>query len=164
MKIASLDAERDPHPRREERLKAAPPAPHQEMQQLMRQVHQNQNLRTEVVRRARNAGAGPSSTIGQLPNAVPLACARQKTMTDLPAVGHNIVAPSNVAERLESDFSALLAVAADEINAAEALPEIVENSTDMAEVAAVIVKLRDLAARSESHRKAEMAAWRGSGR
>jgi hypothetical protein len=29
----------------------------------------------------------------------------------------------------------------------------------MAEVAAVVVKLRDLAARSESHRKAEKEVW-----
>ena len=81
-------------------------------------------------------------------------------VTDLPpAAGHNIIAPFNIAERLESDFSALLAAVTDELNAAATLPEIVENSADMAEVAAVIVKLRDLVARCESHRRAEKEIW-----
>jgi hypothetical protein len=79
-------------------------------------------------------------------------------MSDLPTVGHNIVL-SNIAERLEADFSALLAATADELNAAETLPETVENSTDMAEVAAVIIKLRDFAARAESHRQTEKQIW-----
>jgi hypothetical protein len=79
-------------------------------------------------------------------------------MTDLPAAGHNIV-PSHITERLEADFAALLAAAADELNTAEQLPEIVANSTDMAEVGAMIVKLRDLGARAESHRKAEKEIW-----
>jgi hypothetical protein len=53
MKTISLDSRRNPHPNRDERLKAAPPASHQEMQRLMRQVHQNKNLRAAVVTRAR---------------------------------------------------------------------------------------------------------------
>jgi hypothetical protein len=81
-------------------------------------------------------------------------------VTDLPpAAGHNIAVPSNIAERLESDFSALLAAATDELSAAEALPEVVGTAADLAEVAAAIVKLRDLAARAESHRRAEKEVW-----
>jgi hypothetical protein len=55
MKIASLDAERDPHPQREERLKNRRTAAQgaEEMQRLMRQVHRDQDLRTAVVARAR---------------------------------------------------------------------------------------------------------------
>jgi hypothetical protein len=53
MKIIALDARRDPHPRREERLKAAPPAPHEEMQTLMRECHENSSVRATVVAKAR---------------------------------------------------------------------------------------------------------------
>ena len=53
MKVIPLDSRRNPHPKRAERLKATPPAPHQEMQSLMRQAHQNQNIRAAVVARAR---------------------------------------------------------------------------------------------------------------
>jgi hypothetical protein len=78
-------------------------------------------------------------------------------MTDLPAVGHNTVAP--IVERLELDYGALLNAVTEELNAAEALPEVVENSTDMAEVGAMIIRLRDLAARAESHRRSEKEPW-----
>jgi hypothetical protein len=55
MKIVALDHWRDPHPRRAERLKTAPPAPpHEEMQKMMRQVHQNKTLRAAVVTQARS--------------------------------------------------------------------------------------------------------------
>jgi hypothetical protein len=48
-----LDDKRDWHPDRAARLKAAPPAPHEEMQRLMRQVHQDRDLRAAFVARAR---------------------------------------------------------------------------------------------------------------
>jgi hypothetical protein len=55
VKIIALDHKRAPHPQREERLKnrrtAAPGA--EEMQRMMRQVHQDRELRAEVVKRAR---------------------------------------------------------------------------------------------------------------
>src|SRR5262249_55396393 len=82
---------------------------------------------------------------------------RQKTMSDLPAAGHNTVAP--IVERLELDYGALLGAATEELNLAETLPEVVENSTDLAEVAAAVIKLRDLAARCESHRRSEKESW-----
>jgi hypothetical protein len=50
---ACLDDRRDPHPNRAARLKAAAPAPHEEMQKMMRQVHQDQNIRAAVVAHAR---------------------------------------------------------------------------------------------------------------
>ena len=73
-------------------------------------------------------------------------------MSDL--LGHNTVAPfaDNIIARLESDFAALLVAAAEELSAAEELPEAIENSADMAEVGAMIIRLRDLAARAESFR------------
>jgi hypothetical protein len=79
-------------------------------------------------------------------------------MSDLPAVGHNIV-PSNVVERLEADFAALLATAADELNAAEQLPEVIATADDMSAVASAAIKLRDLTVRCESHRRAEKEVW-----
>jgi hypothetical protein len=51
--VPVFDSKRNWHPDRIARLKAAPPAPHAEMQSLMRQVHQDRDLRAEVVRRAR---------------------------------------------------------------------------------------------------------------
>ena len=60
-----------------------------------------------------------------------------------------------VTDRLELDYGELLNNAAIALGEAEALPVLVENSTDVADIAGIVVKLRDLAARSESHRKAE---------
>jgi hypothetical protein len=48
-----LDDKRDPHPDRAARLKAAPPMPQQEMQQLMRACHENPSVRAAVVTHAR---------------------------------------------------------------------------------------------------------------
>jgi hypothetical protein len=56
MEVVALDARRDPHPQREERLKAAPPIPHQEMQQLMREGHENRDVRARVIVTARKKG------------------------------------------------------------------------------------------------------------
>jgi hypothetical protein len=79
-------------------------------------------------------------------------------MTDL--LGHNIAAPTdNIIERLEADFAALLATAADELNAVEQLPEVIATADDTSAVASAVIKLRDLAARCESHRRAEKEVW-----
>jgi hypothetical protein len=51
--LVSLDSRRDPHPDRVERLKTLPPARNEEMQQLMRECHENPSVRAAVVTRAR---------------------------------------------------------------------------------------------------------------
>ena len=74
-----------------------------------------------------------------------------------PGIGDNIGIPyaEGITDRLELDYSELLTNAGATIEAVAGLPKIVKSSTDVADIASVIVKLRDLAARSESHRKAE---------
>lgn len=71
-------------------------------------------------------------------------------------MGDNI-APyaEGVTDRLEQDYGELLNNAKDTIADADELPHTVETSIDVSAIAAVVVKLRDLAARGESHRKAE---------
>jgi hypothetical protein len=57
--LVSLDSKRDPHPDRAKRLKTTPPAPHEEMQLLMRECHGNPSVRAGVVARARKQGITP---------------------------------------------------------------------------------------------------------
>lgn len=77
-------------------------------------------------------------------------------MTDA-RLGDNIGAPyaQGVADRLELDYAELLNNTGLTVADADDLPGTVESPIDVAAVAGVVVKLRDLAARSESHRKAE---------
>jgi hypothetical protein len=79
-------------------------------------------------------------------------------MSESATTGHNIVTP-NIVERLELDYGALLAAAADQLNEAEQLPEIVDTVVDMSAVAAAVIKLRNIAMRAESHRRAEKEVW-----
>lgn len=79
-------------------------------------------------------------------------------MTDLSrTIGDNIdaVYGRSVADRLEQDYAELLVKARDVLSDAKELPSVVESSIDVTAIADVIVKMRDLAGRAESHRKAE---------
>jgi hypothetical protein len=86
-------------------------------------------------------------------------------MTDLARMGDNIDAPyaQGVADRLEADYAELLSNAKDTLADAEELPQSVETSIDMAAVADVAKKIRDLAARAESHRVAEKEPYLRAG-
>lgn len=82
-------------------------------------------------------------------------------MSDLPNLGDNIGAPyaEGVADRLELDYATLLENARDALSEADDMPLTVETSIDVSAVANLVVKLRDLAKRSESHRVAEGAPY-----
>ena len=78
-------------------------------------------------------------------------------MTDVPRMGDNIDAPygESVTDRLAQDYNELLARAKNLIADAEDLPLVVESHLDVAVIADVIVKMRDVTARGEHHRVAE---------
>jgi flagellar biosynthesis GTPase FlhF len=80
-------------------------------------------------------------------------------------MGDNIGAPyaESVADRLEQDYGELLDNAKNTIADANDLPHVVESSIDVSAVAAVVVKLRDLAARGKSHRAAEKEPYLRAG-
>lgn len=82
-----------------------------------------------------------------------------------PRMGDNIDAPygQSVTERLEQDHAELLAKAKNILADAEDLPVVVQTSFDVSAIADVVVKMRDLAARSESHRKAEKEPYMRAG-
>lgn len=78
-------------------------------------------------------------------------------MNEMPKIGDNIGVPyaEGVTGRLELDYAELVNSAEQALSEVENLPLWVESPEDMAAVASIVVKLRDLAARCESHRKAE---------
>ena len=78
-------------------------------------------------------------------------------MSDTPGIGDNVGVPyaQGVTDRLELDYAELLSNSAATIDSTAGLPTVVECSADVADIAGMVVKLRDLAARAESHRKAE---------
>lgn len=71
--------------------------------------------------------------------------------------GHNLAPPmaQEVKARLELDYGELILAADTALAQADDLPITVENSDDVANVSALVVKLRDLIKRAESHRVAE---------
>jgi hypothetical protein len=78
-----------------------------------------------------------------------------------PRLGHNRVPydPEGLTDWLQQDYGELLSHARDLLADADELPSTVESSLDLSAVAAITMKLRDLAARAESHRKAEKEPW-----
>jgi hypothetical protein len=71
--------------------------------------------------------------------------------------GHNLAPPyaQEVTARMAADYAELVDAAHETIRQADALPLAVESSEDVTAIASVVVKLRDLIGRTESHRKAE---------
>lgn len=86
-------------------------------------------------------------------------------MSNLPPIGDNIDAPygTSIVERLEQDYAELLVRAKNMLADAEELPITVESSLDVSVVGDMIVKMRDLSARAESHRVAEKEPYLRSG-
>lgn len=80
-------------------------------------------------------------------------------------IGDNVGAPyaEGVAERLALDYSELIDNADSALGAAKTLPEIVNGSDDVAPIGDMVKKLRDIAARAESHRKAEKEPYLRAG-
>jgi hypothetical protein len=80
-------------------------------------------------------------------------------------MGDNIDAAyaQGITDRLEQDYGELLDNAKNTIADADDLPHTVESSIDVSAIAAVVVKLRDVAARGESHRKAEKEPYLRAG-
>jgi len=71
-------------------------------------------------------------------------------------IGHNVVPyAQDVTDRLSSDYAELLVSTSTALDKAMGMPPACENATHVADIAALMVQLRDLAARGEAHRKAE---------
>lgn len=86
-------------------------------------------------------------------------------MTDIPKIGDNVGVPyaEGVLDRLELDYGQLLDNAKDTLSDADELPSTVESAIDVSAVAGIVVKLRDLVARGESHRVAEKEPYLRAG-